>query len=67
MVCSGPKPRGSTLSVRGPYAAPAGPDWGWRIDVTPDGDRLRIVMHNVWRQEQGGKEELAFEAVYEKA
>jgi hypothetical protein len=67
MACSGPKPGGSTLSVRGAYAAPPGPDWGWRIDVTSDGDKLRIVMHNVWPQEQGGKEELAVEAVYERA
>ena len=67
MTCSGLKPGGSTLSVRGAYAAPPGPDWGWRIDVTPDADQLRIVMHNVWPQEQGGKEELAVEAVYERA
>jgi hypothetical protein len=64
MACCGPKPSGSTLSVRGTYAAPTGTDWGWRIDVNSDGVRLRIVMHNVWPQEQGGKEELAVEAEY---
>jgi hypothetical protein len=63
---SGPKPEGPTLAVRGAYAAPPGPDWGWRIDVTPGSDNLRIVMHNVWPQEQGGKEELAVEAVYSR-
>jgi hypothetical protein len=67
MACSGPKPGGSTLSVRGTYAAPAGPDWGWRIDVTSDRDEMRFVMHNVWPQEQGGKEELAVAAVYQRA
>ena len=67
MACFGPKTGGPTLSVRGTYAAPPGPDWGWRIDVTPDGDRLRIVMHNVWPQEQGGEEELAAEALYQRA
>jgi hypothetical protein len=67
MAFSGPNLGGSTLSVRGTYAAPPGPDWGWRIDVTPGGDRLRIVMHNVWPEEQGGKEELAVEAVYGRA
>ena len=67
MVCSGRKTGGPTLSVRGSYAAPPGPDWGWRIDVTPDGDRLRIVMHNVWPQELGGEEELAAEALYQRA
>jgi hypothetical protein len=67
MACSGPEPSGSTLSVRGAYAAPPRPDWGWRIDVTSDGEKLRIVMHNVWPAEHGGKEELAVEAVYERA
>jgi hypothetical protein len=64
MACSGPKSGGATLSVRGTYAAPPGPDWGWRIDVTPEATKLRIVMHNVWPQEQGGKEELAALAEY---
>src|SRR5262245_33842346 len=52
MACSGQKPSGNTLSVRGTYAAPPGPDWGWRIDVTPDTKKLRTVMYNVWPQEQ---------------
>ena len=67
MPCSGPKTDGATLSVRGSYAAPPGLDWGWRIDVTPGGETLRVVMYNVWPQEQGGKEELAVEAVYTRA
>lgn len=67
MAFSSPNPGGPTLSVRGTYAAPPGPDWGWRIDVTPDGDKLRVVMYNVWPQEQGGKEDLAVEAVYKRA
>jgi hypothetical protein len=41
-----------------------GTSWGWRIDVTPGGERLRVVMHNVWPEELGGKEELALEAEY---
>jgi hypothetical protein len=64
MACSGPHPGGATLSVRGTYAAPPGPDWGWRIDATPGGETLHVVMHNVWPQEQGGKAELAVEAAY---
>jgi hypothetical protein len=62
MACSGP--RGDTLSVRGTYPAPPGPDWCWRIDLVPEGEKLRLVMWNVWPAEQGGKEELAVEAVY---
>jgi hypothetical protein len=65
MECSGPP--GTSLSVRGKYAAPPGPDWGWRIDVQPGGQTLRVVMHNVWPEEQGGKEELAVEAAYTRA
>lgn len=63
MACTGPKPDGPTLSVRGSYAAPPGPDWGWRIAITPqDGGALRIVMHNLWPE--GGQEDLAVEATY---
>jgi hypothetical protein len=64
MVCAGTVPAGGPLSVRGSYAAPPGPDWGWRIDVLPDGDTLRIVHYNVWPE---GKEELAVEARYTRA
>lgn len=64
MVCAGTVPPGDPLSVRGSYAAPPGPDWGWRIDVLPDGDTLRIVHYNVWPE---GKEELAVESRYTRA
>jgi Protein of unknown function (DUF1579) len=65
MACTGPRPVGKAYSVRGSYAAPPGPDWGWRIDLTPeDGGTLRLVMFNVWPESEGGKEELAVEAVY---
>ena len=62
MACAGPP--GDALSVRGSYAAPPGPDWGWRIDLRADGEKLRLLMWNVWPAEQGGKEEPAVEAVY---
>jgi uncharacterized protein len=58
---------GGALSVRGTYPAPPGPDWGWRIDLATDGGVLRVVMFNVWPADQGGKEELAVEAVYSRA
>lgn len=57
-------PGGSALAVRGTYAAPPGPDWGWRIEITPGEESLRMVMFNVWPE---GKEELAVEAVYTRA
>lgn len=59
MNCTGTFAEG-TISVRGSYAAPPGPDWGWRIDITP-GDVLRIRHTNLYPD---GKEELAVEGVY---
>jgi hypothetical protein len=64
MACAGPVADGGPLSVRGSYAAPPGPDWGWRIDVLPEGDTLRIVHYNVWPE---GKEELAVDSSYTRA
>ena len=64
MVCTGSGQAGPALSVRGSYAAPPGPDWGWRIEITPDDSRLRLEMFNIWPE---GKEELAVEAVYARA
>jgi hypothetical protein len=61
MACSGPGQAGPVFSVRGSYAAPPGPDWGWRIEITPGDSELRLVMVNIWPE---GKEELAVEAVY---
>jgi len=67
MVCTGPGPTSSpTLSALGSYAAPPGPDWGWRIEVTPEaGQGFRIVMYNLWPD--GSREELAVEASYTRA
>lgn len=60
MACEGPVQDSGKLSVRGSYAAPPGPDWGWRIDVTP-GDDLRMEMVNIWPD---GREDAAVEASY---
>jgi hypothetical protein len=36
------------LSVNGSYAAPPGPDWGWRIEIaSPAGDALHLTMYNI--------------------
>ena len=65
MACTGALTDGGGISVRGAYSAPPGPDWGWRIDVIPEGDAsLRIIHHNIWPE---GKEELAVEGVYSRA
>lgn len=65
MACRGEADSGGEISVRGSYAAPPGPDWGWRIVITPDaGEVLRMVMFNV---SPDGKEELAVESYYTPA
>ena len=62
LACTGPAPIG-TVSIRGSYAAPPGPDWGWRIELTAEGDQLRMVMTNIYPD---GKEELAVESEYSR-
>lgn len=63
MSCEGTA-NGSAIDVRGTYAAPPGPDWGWRtaISTSPDGE-LAIVMHNVTPD---GQETLAVEGRYRR-
>lgn len=63
MTCRGTAEPSGQISVRGSYAAPPGPDWGWRITITPHGEALRMVMHNVTPE---GQEEVAVEAEYER-
>ena len=66
LTCAG-RTDDPTLSLRGSYAAPPGPDWGWRIELTPSATAIRLVMYNIWPAEQGGKEDLAVEAEYAMA
>jgi hypothetical protein len=63
MVCRGAVEPDGPISVRGSYAAPLGPDWGWRTVVTPGAQRLRLVMHNITPE---GQEELAVDAQYSR-
>jgi hypothetical protein len=64
MILLGAEPEGATLRLSGSYAAPPGPDWGWRIEITAAAgvDALRITMVNIWPEAK--KEEAAVEAVY---
>lgn len=66
MICLGTEPNGGTFTLRGSYAAPPGPDWGWRIEITAAAgvEALRIVMHNIWPE--GDRVDPAVEAVYTK-
>jgi len=65
MTCEGQSADAGSLDVRGFYAAPPGPDWGWRTVIeTGEDDSLRMVMYNV---SPDGKEDLAVEATYRRA
>ena len=62
MVCEGAVSPEGAVWVRGTYAAPPGPNWGWRITLESQaGNTFRIVMDNISPE---GVEMLAVEAVY---
>jgi hypothetical protein len=66
MVCRGAKPDGAVMSFRGLYAAPPGPDWGWRVNITTHDDgTMHVVMLNIWPD--GGREDVAVQASYTRA
>lgn len=48
MICAGESVSERSVAVKGAYAAPPGPDWGWRITVETDGaEKFRLIMHNI--------------------
>lgn len=62
--CLGASSADGTIAVRGSYAAPPGPDWGWRIEIATGGEALRITHTNL---SPDGTEDLAVESVYSRA
>jgi len=64
MQCTGPAANDGPISVRGSYAAPPGPDWGWRTELErPDDDSFVMRMFNITPD---GAEALAVEATYRR-
>ena len=61
MLCQGTVEPDGSVSVKGSYAAPEGPDWGWLSVITPGEDTLSLVMYNI---EPDSEPELAVEAKY---
>ncbi len=56
---------GEGFAVTGGYAAPPGPDWGWRLSVTASSvEELVLEMHNV---PPGGEPELAVRGRYRRS
>ena len=64
MVCTRDSGREGTISVSGTYAAPPGPDWGWRVAIRLEAAGLVLRMFNI---PPGEAEQLAVEAVYARA
>ena len=66
MFCTGALDSDGTVDVRGSYAAPPGPDWGWRTTITlaPDGSSFELTMYNVYPD---GREALAYRNMYRRA
>lgn len=58
-------PRGDgTICVEGAYEAPPGPDWGWRIEIHPEGaGQFEMLMTNI---SPDGEEALAVRATYSR-
>jgi hypothetical protein len=54
-----------TIVLRGSYAVPEGPTWGWRIELQPDPNQLQITMYNVLPD--GSDEMLGVDATYTRA
>lgn len=62
MFCQGMIKENGSIDLRGLYQVSTGPDWGWRIVITPKSKNvLNLIMYNIWPE---GKEELAVKAVY---
>lgn len=63
MICEASMREG-VVALEGSYAAPPGPDWGWRIEIEAEEARsLRMRMFNITPQ---GEEEPAVSATYER-
>jgi hypothetical protein len=62
MTCQGGVDPTGVIVVKGTYAAPPDPDWGWEILIEPDArDAFRLSMNNI---PPGGEKELAVEVSY---
>lgn len=64
MVCDGNVAGDGSVDMKGFYAVPEHPDWGWRTEIIPGDDSFRLLMYNISPE---GEEELAVEADYSRA
>ena len=64
LYSAGTRQADGAIAVVGSYEAPPGPDWGWRTELTTEGEGWRLVMHNVSPE---GDASLAVDARYVRA
>lgn len=64
MLSDGKSREDGSVTVKGYYKVEGHPDWGWRTDITPTGEKLRITMYNV---PPDGDEELAVDTEFSRA
>ena len=64
MSCYGGVDPTGVVAIKGAYAAPPGPDWGWEILIEPEQeDTFRLSMYNI---PPGGEKEQAVEADFSR-
>ncbi len=63
MLSDGAVAKDGKISVKGYYKVKDNPDWGWRTDIIPGTDNLRIVMYNVSPE---GEEEMAVDTDFSR-
>lgn len=64
MISDGAAKDDGSVSVKGHYKVPDHPDWGWRTDIIPQKETIKLLMFNVTPE---GDEDLAVEVMYERA
>jgi len=64
MISDGTANENGTVSVKGYYKVPDHPDWGWRTEIIPAGEKIKLTMYNVSPENE---EDLAVEVTYERA
>lgn len=64
MACTGTVNDSGRVNVSGSYSVPDHPDWGWRMEIVPNGDSFKYLMFNVSPE---GEEEWAVETEFTRA
>lgn len=64
MLCEGTAEENGRVNIKGSYSVPDHPDWGWRTEIIPEGDKFKYLMFNVTPE---GEEQWAVETEFSRA